>query len=305
MAKKISNFNFMNNIKQKSTKNIFFAPLGYKYTKKFFDVYNATLDTRDELMYNLYMESKTDTSLNDKQKDIISKCYVSYLFAIGKNNIALPLVMYVKNNKPNLTKCLTEKRLKRVIDDYYVFLEKVGFEFECYYLFDFLKNFLKSFGQLQNHRDKEDATFELYLIIALSKYIRTLSPFAYPQIWFALMLMKNISLLSYVNINLLDETVIIEVNNLIKLINIIHILELERNGTKLQSKKEKDNAEKSVILPEDELDITKTEFIKEEQEEIENTEKKQLNEEVLNPESSYIPIIKNKEDLEKIMSGDI
>lgn len=277
------------NITKKYDKNIFTVPLGDKYAKKFYDVYNGTLETRDQLMKDLYDYSKNDTSISEKQRKIIAGCYIAYIEAIGKNNVSMPLILFVKNKKPNLTKCLDEKRIKRVIEDLYSFVEKTGFEFQCYNLFDLLKHFLISFAEIQNHEDEEDPTFELYVIIALSKFVRTLPYIAYPQMWFGLMMMKNISLLSFVNIRMVNNDIINEVKNLIELINIIHALELQRSGITLKSKEEKDNEEKSVILPNEHIDIG-NKFIQEENPDI-IQKQKDSSFQILNPNSTYSPII--------------
>lgn len=286
------------------TKNIFTSPLGHKYAKQLFDIYNnMTLANRDELMKKFYEEGKNDSTLSDNQKKIISGCYVAYLIAIGKTNLSMPLILYVKNKKPNLSKCLTEKRIKRVIEDLYSFMERSGFKFECYNIFDLLKRFLQSFSQTLNHKDNEDPTFELYLIIALSKFARALPIMAYNQIWFVLMFIKNISLLSFVNINMINNDIINEAKNLIKLINIIHVLELQRTGVILQTKEEQDNQEKSVILPNENIKIENN-LITEEKIDDNNIEQKKEDnkEKVLNPESYYSPIIESQEDLEKIIT---
>lgn len=288
---------------KKYTKNMFTSPLGDKYAKKFFNVYNASLNNRDELMRKIYEEGQNDNSLNEKQKKIITGCYIAYLSATGKKTVAFPLVLFIKNKKPNLTKYLNEKRIKRVIEDLYSFVEKTGFDFECYLLMDYLTRFLHSFSKLHNHRDSTDASFELYLIIALSRFVRSLSPIAYQQMWFALMMLKNISLLSFVNIQMIDETLIEEIKNLIKLINIIHVLELERAETVLQTREEEDIQERSVLLPNDNIEL-KSELLKEEKEEISININKNNENEVLNPESSYFPIIENKDDLNQMINNE-
>lgn len=273
---------------KKYEKNMFTIPLGDRYAKKFYNVYNAKLEDRDRLMKELYEEGKNDESLNQNQKKIIYGCYIAYSEAIGKNNIAMPLVTYIKTKKPNLTKCLNEKRLKRIIEDLYTFSDKTGFEFQYYNLFDLLKMFIRSFGKLENDEDNKDFSFELYLIIAISKYVRNLSVIAYPQMWFGLMLIKNISLLSFVNINLFNNEIANEAKNLINLINVIHTLEIERAGIQLKTKKEKDDMEKSVILPEEDIQMENN-LIQENTELDGNTQDSEFN--ILQPESSYTPII--------------
>ena len=283
------------------TKNIFTRPLGDKYAKKLYDVYNANLETRDSLMSALYNESKEDENLTPQQKRIIAGCYIGYETAIGRKNVAVPLVDFLMKSKPNLTKLLNPHRFKRVVADLYTFVEKTGFEYDCYNLIDLLERFLKLFTKGENKETDNELTFHLYLVIAISKYASVIPAFGYSNMWFILMLLKNISLLSYVNINLLKDDILDEVKNLVRLINIVHSLELQRAGIKKKTEVEKKEEEQGVFLPQEEVSVNDNKFIENEKYPEEENDSNKIDEDndVLDPESSYSPVIDNMDQLKE------
>lgn len=185
----------------KYSKNMFTSIVGSKYAKKFHEVYYADFSTRDKLMKDLYEEAKNDVNLKEKQKIIIKKCYMAYLFAVGSNcGISLPIISYLEKTKPNLNKILnSDIRLKRMMNDLDETISKTGFDLNIYALPQLLTVFFVQFQQ----KPKEDlydsdGIYEFKILAVLNKYSRVFSVDSVVNLWYTIIFMKNIVSLAYI-----------------------------------------------------------------------------------------------------------
>ena len=236
------------------TKNMFTKALGDKYAKKFHEVYYANFGERDKLMKELYEDSKQDNTLKDFQVSMISKCYVAYLAAVGANcNISLPIISYVDKKKPNLTKILhNEVRLKRIAIDLQESVDRTGFVFDIYNLPDLINVFLTQFSQDDKLEDSE-LSLEYIVLAALGKYIRLLPIIALPNIWYAIMFMKNIASLAYITSEEYKENEHIkpQVLSIVKTIYAINIMELKRTNKPVKLKEKEESKAENITASED------------------------------------------------------
>lgn len=237
---------------QVSSNNMFKEPLGEKYAKKFSEVFNASLKDQDKLMSELYKESQEDPTLTEKQKKIIAGCTLAYNSAQAEKSVSAPIISFVDNKKPNLTKAVTGKgykRYKRTVEDLYQFGQRTGFWIHVAELPQLLKAAEMTFG----FRKKEDANksqqeilgdyeYEVMYVAAISKFARVLPLTDYIAQWYIVMLCKQISLLSFVHPDVIKENPGIneQAKNLMKAVNYIHFLEVQRDKI---SKKEITEAE--------------------------------------------------------------
>ena len=84
------------------SKNMFSEVLNDKYAELFSKIYYADLKDKDDLIKRIHEESKVDESLIDEQKKIINTCVLAYNQATGNSNISIPIIAFMKNDKPNL-----------------------------------------------------------------------------------------------------------------------------------------------------------------------------------------------------------
>lgn len=192
----------------KYTKNMFTEVIGNKYAKKFHDVFYSDIESRDQKMKEIYEEAKTDQGLKKIQKEIISKCYIAYLAAVGANgNISVPIISFLDKKKPLISKVLrSDVRIKRMLWDLSDVVERSGFEFEVFNFPDLLKVFMVQFNQKdKDELDNDDYMFEYIILTTLSKFVRTLPTVAIINIWYALMFMKNIASLAYIKKETFDD----------------------------------------------------------------------------------------------------
>jgi len=229
------------------TRNMFTESLGEKYAKKFSEVFEASIKDQDKLMTDLYNESKDDPDLTEKQKKTIYGCTVAYNIAQAEKAVSTPIIAYVSNHKPNLTKAVTGKnfkRYKRTIEDLFIFGQRTGFFINIAELPKLLKQTELMFG----FRKKEDANktpqeimqdyeYEVMYIAAISKFARGLHLDDLIAHWYTVILLKQIQLLAFVNPDMMQEIPGLkeQAKNLIKTVNYIHHMEMERMNLKTKN----------------------------------------------------------------------
>ena len=235
--------------------NMFTESLGEKYAQKFSEVFDSSIQDQDRLMTELYNESKEDPDLTEKQKKTIYGCTVAYNAAQAEKGVSAPLIAYVSNHKPNLTKAIMGKnfkRYKRTIEDLFIFGQRTGFFINIAELPRFLKQTEMMFG----FRKKEDANkspqeimedyeYEVMYIAAISKFARSLPLSDIIAHWYVVILLKQIRLLAFVNPDLMKNMPGIkdQAKNMIKAVNYIHHMEVER----LHPVSEEEKAKKKEI----------------------------------------------------------
>ena len=235
-----------------SSANMFRLPLGEKYAKNFSEVFNAPIEEQDRVMGELYESSKEDESLTEKQKKIIAGCTLAYNMAQAEKGVSTPIISFVKTKKPNLTKAVTGKnfiRYRRTIEDLYQFNERTGFWIHVAELPKLIKYCENTFGFVKKEDANktiqeidEDLEYEVMYVAAISKFSRTIALTDYIAQWYVVMLMKQIKLLSFVHHDIIkaNEAITDQAKNMIKTVNYIHYLELERfNASKPKTEEEK------------------------------------------------------------------
>ena len=203
--------------------SIFFkhTKLNARYIQKIFDIYyeDKDLNKRDKMMEELKAEAAND---GEKTKKIIDKVYLAYKMA-NFTSQAYPAI-FIKALKTNILKIYNnEVRLRRSIEDLYTARNRSGFEFNTF-LPELTDAVLVHFGfKLKNGAEKEYDFGALFSIV-LSKVARGISPFDSHTNFFIMMIMKNISIWSYMTKSQIDEypDVINQVREFFKLLVLVY-----------------------------------------------------------------------------------
>ncbi len=203
--------------------SIFFkhTKLNAKYIQKIFDIYyeDKDLNKRDKMMEELKAEAAND---GEKTKKIIDKVYLAYKMA-NFTSQAYPAI-FIKALKTNILKIYNnEVRLRRSIEDLYTARNRSGFEFNAF-LPELTDAVLVHFGfKLKNEAEKKYDFGALFSIV-LSKVARGISPFDAHTNFFIMMIMKNISIWSYMTKSQIDEypDVINQVREFFKLLVLVY-----------------------------------------------------------------------------------
>lgn len=195
--------------------------LNAKYIQKIFDIYyeDKDLNKRDKMMEELKEEASND---GEKTKKIIDKIYLAYKMA-NFTSQAYPAI-FIKALKTNILKIYNnEVRLRRAIEDLYTARNRSGFEFNAF-LPELTDAVLVHFGfRLKNEAEKKYDFGALFSIV-LSKVARGISPFDVHTNFFIMMIMKNISIWSYMTKSQIDEypDVINQVREFFKLLVLVY-----------------------------------------------------------------------------------
>ena len=184
-------------------KNKFYEVINDHYGKLFQEVYDSDPYTRDEKMKNLYESSKTDDSLSDDKKKLISLCMLAYNNAICEENMCGLLIFFTQHKQINIKKLLKIKKLSRLIDDLYTTLNRIKFPFRPELVSELVQAVLATYGK--GSKNKEITNMDIYPLIVLASYARGLSPVDYKDMWFCAMFMKNLSSIAYVSEKVLDD----------------------------------------------------------------------------------------------------
>ena len=203
--------------------SIFFkhTKLNAKYIQKIFDIYyeDKDLNKRDKMMEELKEEAAND---GENTKKIIDKVYLAYKMA-NFTSQAYPAI-FIKALKTNILKIYNnEVRLRRSIEDLYTARNRSGFEFNAF-LPELTDAVLVHFGfKLKNEAEKKYDFGALFSIV-LSKVARGISPFDAHTNFFIMMIMKNISIWSYMTKSQIDEypEVINQVREFFKLLVLVY-----------------------------------------------------------------------------------
>lgn len=203
--------------------SIFFkhTKLNAKYIQKIFDIYyeDKDLNKRDKMMEELKEEASND---GENTKKIIDKVYLAYKMA-NFTSQAYPAI-FIKALKTNILKIYNnEVRLRRSIEDLYSARNRSGFEFNAF-LPELTDAVLVHFGfKLKNEAEKKYDFGALFSIV-LSKVARGISPFDAHTNFFIMMIMKNISIWSYMTKSQIDEypEVINQVREFFKLLVLVY-----------------------------------------------------------------------------------
>jgi hypothetical protein len=185
--------------------------LNAKYIQKIFDIYyeDKDLKKRDLMIEELKAEADKD---NDETKKLINKVYLAYKMA-NFTSQAYPAI-FINALKTNILKIYNnEVRLRRSIEDLYTARNKSGFEFNAF-LPELADAVLVHFGFRLKDGAEKKYDFGALFSIVLSKVARKVSPFDACTNFFIMMLMKNISIWSYMTQKQVDEYP--EVNNQIR-----------------------------------------------------------------------------------------
>lgn len=203
--------------------SIFFkhTKLNARYIQKIFDIYyeDKDLNKRDKMMEELKAEAAND---GEKTKKIIDKVHLAYKMA-NFTSQAYPAI-FIKALKTNILKIYNnEVRLRRSIEDLYTARNRSGFEFNAF-LPELTDAVLVHFGfKLKNEAEKKYDFGALFSIV-LSKVARGISPFDAHTNFFIMMIMKNISIWSYMTKSQIDEypDVINQVREFFKLLVLVY-----------------------------------------------------------------------------------
>lgn len=203
--------------------SIFFkhTKLNARYIQKIFDIYyeDKDLNKRDKMMEELKAEAAND---GEKTKKIIDKVYLAYKMANFTSQV-YPAI-FIKALKTNILKIYNnEVRLRRSIEDLYTARNRSGFEFNAF-LPELTDAVLVHFGfKLKNEAEKKYDFGALFSIV-LSKVARGISPFDAHTNFFIMMIMKNISIWSYMTKSQIDEypDVINQVREFFKLLVLVY-----------------------------------------------------------------------------------
>jgi hypothetical protein len=221
---------------QSYTKNMFTLTLGDKYARAFHKIFYAPISEQKELMDKLYNESKEDSNLNDRQKRLIASSYIAYISATCEDATSIPIIAYVKDKQPVLSKYMKDKRLKRTVEDLYDIFYDNGFEFNVAYFPDMLRQFEYQYTNDQqiamlNGGMDDEMVFQVMIMVAFGRLARA-SKLDIPTKWYIMIFFKRISQLTYLPPAYIAENPKIKdsIINIIKTVYIIQRLELKRSG---------------------------------------------------------------------------
>lgn len=170
--------------------------LGFKYFKKFVEVYDADVLVRDQKMKEVYEQSQTDESLDEPHKALIKRCYTAYKAAVGDGSkYSLPLVIFIDKKKPNLAKFINSGvRIKRLFEDLKTVIYRSGFKFDIEELWGDIRRYMVLFSfKNKNDLNSEYCYEENLMFAAISRFARSIPKDAVDHLWYLLMFMKNLN----------------------------------------------------------------------------------------------------------------
>lgn len=163
-----------------------------KYAELFKEAYYASIFERDIEMQSIVDMVVEDKTIINEMKRKISKLCLAYNQAGFNESFNGPLVMFINRNSVNYNKYINKNRISRIVDDLYLLRERFeGYEFNVKTVFD-LSTYL-----IAPYNTKEREGIELYLPILLAMYSRRLNPNDYTNMYFIVMIIKNISDLAF------------------------------------------------------------------------------------------------------------
>jgi hypothetical protein len=219
------------------TKNMFTVPFGDKYAKMFHQIFYSPISKQTALVDKLAEEIKQDKKLTDIQKRKLDACVVAYYTAVCEKNISVPVIGYVKEKKPNLSKFMKDKRFKRTVEDLYELFYNNGFEYEVIYFPKLLQQFEFQYTN-EKHREllnggfSEEMPFQIMIMVAFSRLSRNISITDYATKFYIMMFFQRISQLTYMPTEVMYENPELKdsIINILKTIYIVQRLELVRAG---------------------------------------------------------------------------
>ena len=195
--------------------------LNAKYIQKIFDIYyeDKDLNKRDQMMDELRKEVENE---NEETKKIINKVYLGYRMA-NFTSEAYPAI-FINALKVNILKIYNnEVRLRRSIEDLYTARNNSGFEFNAF-LPELVDAVLVHFGFRLKNKAEQKYDFGALFSIVLSKVARKISPYDAHTNFYIMMLMKNISIWSYMTSKQVDAypQVINQIREFFKLLVLVY-----------------------------------------------------------------------------------
>lgn len=219
------------------TKNMFTVPFGDKYAKLFHQIFYAPISQQTALVDKLAEEIKQDKSLTDIQRRRLDACVVAYYTAVCEKNISVPIIGYVKEKKPNLSKFMKDKRFKHTVEDLYELFYNNGFEYEVVYFPKLLQQFEYQYTN-EKHREilnggySEEMPFQIMIMVAFSRLSRSISLNDYATRFYVMMFFQRVSQLTYMPTEMMHENPELKdsIINILKTVYIVQRLELARAG---------------------------------------------------------------------------
>lgn len=195
--------------------------LNAKYIQKIFDIYyeDKDLNKRDQMMEELRKEVENE---NEETKKIINKVYLGYKMA-NFTSEAYPAI-FINALKVNILKIYNnEVRLRRSMEDLYTARNKSGLEFNAF-LPELVDAVLVHFGFRLKNQAEQKYDFGALFSIVLSRVARKISPYDAHTNFYIMMLMKNISIWSYMTSKQVDAYphVINQIREFFKLLVLVY-----------------------------------------------------------------------------------
>lgn len=195
--------------------------LNAKYIQKIFDIYyeDKDLNKRDQMMEELRKEVENE---NEETKKIINKVYLGYKMA-NFTSEAYPAI-FINALKVNILKIYNnEVRLRRSIEDLYTARNKSGLEFNAF-LPELVDAVLVHFRFRLKNQAEQKYDFGALFSIVLSRVARKISPYDAHTNFYIMMLMKNISIWSYMTSKQVDAypQVINQIREFFKLLVLVY-----------------------------------------------------------------------------------
>ena len=215
------------------TKNMFSEVLNDRYAERFSKIYYSDLKDKDDLIKRISEESKVDKSLTDEQKKIINTCVLAYNQATGNSNISIPIVVFMKNNKPNLFKILNNvARTKRAEQQIQDFVDTTGFIFDTSKLFNQMLNILSLARTINNPNIGETHnTAAGFNFMALVQYSRKLDDEHIATKWYIL---SYLTFIQEISNHIYDKEFVTanysRISSLIKTFNFVLYIAYENAG---------------------------------------------------------------------------
>jgi hypothetical protein len=219
------------------TKNMFTVPFGDKYARMFHQIFYAPISSQTALVDKLAEEIKQDKSLTDIQRRKLDACVVAYYAAVCEKNISVPVIGYVKEKKPNLSKFMKDKRFKHAVEDLYDLFYKNGFEYEVVYFPQLLQQFEYQYTN-EKHREilnggySKEMPFQIMIMVAFSRLGRNIAINDYATKFYVMMFFQRVSQLTYMPTEVMHENPELKdsIINILKTVYIVQRLELMRAG---------------------------------------------------------------------------
>ena len=194
--------------------SIFKELLNEEYDELLIKVLDARLDTRDNLMQDVYEKSIVDENLTEEQKNLVKRLNATYKFATLRTKYE-PLSLWYIGTEPNLKKIVfsnKSKRLRRAAEDLIPIIEYLNYRpaLNTYFQFpDYMGFLIQQYKYKGNNTDPQ-YSYGSYIIAALSKYCRK----SYHDViysWYLAVFFRNIELYAITklddirNMNMLED----------------------------------------------------------------------------------------------------